>query len=674
MGVCTIQSVQQLLLQSVRDRLPQYKPRQIANTLYALAKMACRDTDLISQLLQASQGNLSSCCSQELSNMLWALGKLRVWPEPQWLQHWYDVAVDHFSSSSTQAGVSSGLGVSGHSNSNNNSSSDSSSTYCSSTTSSSPNGSSTSGTREATSLQDCYASQTKRTSVKRLNVLHTGHFKPQEVANIAWGLGRLRAVPSRQWLDSLLAASRCQMQQYTPQQLSNLLWGVAHMTGRRGAAPALPADWLSAYCSAVLVSLVALSAQELSCVVWALCHVVQHDQVGNDGGQVLDTVQPTLLVNSLKLQPKMHNSQPPTALAAATAAPGQQQQTPGSLSHAEQRSLRGDQTHAPDVLQDSPQQLQHTRHQGLQLQQSSRKHTVRHMWQTQQGSQQHWQFESHSALHTRNQQQQQQQQQQQVLQHQPCCIQQLCQQAAVQLLRRPASTVWTVHILRVLSSCVRLGCVPPAPVLHAYASLLHVTVARHQSHRPPAGHLCTALLLLAKLGYNPSKRSLLQALSDIQHQLPAMTASDFVTVCCFLMVLQYVPSSSWMSGYLSAMRCMFSSATAPQLAAMVHWFMMSRRGCWKCGHTAHQWLASLWSHLHQHAAKGSMSVNSIAVVLLYVRHLVVRDGAAWGAEQWHEWGVLYQICCRKSGDLPPATWSRLQRAAAIIPEEVLHSM
>ena len=77
-----------LLLHLLQLQLPNFPPRQIANCLHALARLQHRDRKLISQLLAAAQPCLLSLSfqEQELSNVMWAVGRLRCLSGDSWVE------------------------------------------------------------------------------------------------------------------------------------------------------------------------------------------------------------------------------------------------------------------------------------------------------------------------------------------------------------------------------------------------------------------------------------------------------------------------------------------------------------------------------------------------------------------------------------------------------------
>ncbi|KAG1658388.1 hypothetical protein FOA52_010067 [Chlamydomonas sp. UWO 241] len=65
-----------LLLELVRERLPQMQPQALANTLWALSKLEVGDPAFVSALLNETRPKLSSFNAQDLTNAAYAMAKL----------------------------------------------------------------------------------------------------------------------------------------------------------------------------------------------------------------------------------------------------------------------------------------------------------------------------------------------------------------------------------------------------------------------------------------------------------------------------------------------------------------------------------------------------------------------------------------------------------------------
>ena len=287
-----------LLLHLLQLQLPNFAPRQIANCLHALARLQHRDRKLISQLLAAAQPCLLSFSfrEQELANMMWALGRLRCIPGDSWVQGgrgwlpgWFPATGKglvrmrqrgegeggEWRSRSSSNSSSSGNDVDERSERRRRNVNSSSSERELASTLSSSSRISTSSSRSLALARSCPSNSLP--------------YSPQELANMCWGLGRLKILPPKPWLEALLQAALQNLQDFSPQQLSNLVWGLASMrgdNGRRGVPHGfvgclLPVGWLREVARVAAGKVGGFSSQEVACLLWGLVAL----QAGNSAMQ-----------------------------------------------------------------------------------------------------------------------------------------------------------------------------------------------------------------------------------------------------------------------------------------------------------------------------------------------------------------------------------------------------
>jgi hypothetical protein len=537
-----------LLLRLVLDRAPAFRVRQLANCLHALGKLHCRDKEAVEQLLASSGPQLRFAGPQELANSVWALGTLWLWPPREWLAAWF-AASGELLHAAALGGAGSGMQAS---------------------------------TRDA-----------RRRA-----------FNGQELANMAWGLGRLRVVPPAAWVEAFLAAAGGQLSSLSPQLLANMIWGLASMAnggprysvgggrgssgvgGRSGGSGGsggggdvsggssassssaggfeLPHEWVLAVCETAESKLGAFTTVELSSLLWAMASIWQ-EQAG-----------------------------------AATAAEER---------HAAEGALRRLAWRACSAL------AWHAAGTPLQPQRRGLHPLLRHQYQQQQ----------------QQQQQQQEKEQEQERAPTPNSPSPLRPHVRPVLRRPPADAAPHVHgyersgggdgggifggaggaaveadlrpldIVRALTLCAVLqgaigpggaalqasaapgalhaaanggsdginssstggddgskgaapGLVlPPALLAQLAAVLLRASVRRGYARRPAASwDLCSGLRLLQLLGHVPSGAFLVRALEEVHEHLPCMRLSDHCAVAAALLAWGYAPPAAWASDFMAA--------------------------------------------------------------------------------------------------------------------------
>ncbi len=112
---------------------------------------------------------------------------------------------------------------------------------------------------------------------EQLLVASPGDFQPQHLSNLMWAHGRLEVPPPAQWLAAWQAAAAPQLGKFTGQGCSNMLWGLV----KAGAVPEV--EWLNRFVHATAGRLAGFSEHALSNCCWALARL-SADGIGSDIG------------------------------------------------------------------------------------------------------------------------------------------------------------------------------------------------------------------------------------------------------------------------------------------------------------------------------------------------------------------------------------------------------
>jgi hypothetical protein len=487
--------------------LPQYGPRQYANSLYALARMHCRDGVAVRLLLHGlNPARLARLTAQELANVAWALGRLRLWPQQHWMAALFQAS---------------------------------------------------SGLMQQQQQQQHEAANAHQQQQQTRQLRCYQPFKPQEVANLVWGLGRLHAAAPAEWLQQqLLPLVAQQLPAFSPQQLSNLVLGLARLGGPRrrewqqqalratdssslqavlpadaGATPPaaatvvpagalLPPGMLSAVADAAMQQLPAFNAQELSCLLHGLTQLRQQQQQQQQvPGQVSDVVPLQLLQLAEAACWQLVGSDESSSQPLGGGADGSSSRRSSSSSMWKQ--VRP--SHIARLL-----------------------HAVRC-------------FGTAAAAAVPKPPD---------VQHRPerpQLPQQLLQQLAVVLLGWPPGAAASLHKHNSDSNGSS----------SSGGGLFAVSLSAREL---PA--FCQALLLLTQLGLRPSRQYMSVLLEALHDKLHALQARDCEAVTAALQGLGYLPPRPWLCSYLQAVQPRLSGMRPEGLAALLVW-VLGAQGCYQ---------------------------------------------------------------------------------------------
>jgi hypothetical protein len=90
------------------------------------------------------------------------------------------------------------------------------------------------------------------------------HFKEQEMANLAWACATLQHQPPSSWLDELVHESGRRMGVLLPQEACNVAWALVKLGAR------LPEEWLAGFCARLEDCMARCCGQDVSSALWVL--------------------------------------------------------------------------------------------------------------------------------------------------------------------------------------------------------------------------------------------------------------------------------------------------------------------------------------------------------------------------------------------------------------------